>query len=603
MFSHWVTKSTLFLWLLLAVVAARADLVRAQQSSSFLLEFIYIDAAAGEAAAGHSAIKLGQSVFHYQFHSDGLLLLARQHWESFRYFYNDLSNRTLVVDAVPVSAQVYDNIQHAFLKTYIRQEVDLERRSRLMESQQFYRDCLSASGQVAIDGLGFFASTGKNGGSVAEELLLKVERGLGSGVLTTLLHSTEQVLLEGDNKNDTFFTVEEQAVAHKNRIALREALHILLQQKGLAPKGIVAQPKLVKEGADQFTQQLRLYQERTFQSILSLLKSERPDRGKALLVAIARYHAIAKSLATDTLYTLYPFQKIWSQRDRVDTTSLLTHLSVLLEEAEYFWQQTLQTFSVTAGEDLDFAYAMLEKYQARLRFYQLLASETIRYEDLFTTVGLPSLKGWTNKGGIRSKVFYEKQLQKTEEALQTLQEDLASKYGYDLFSKNCSTEIIAVINKSLIDEQGAVEALGGYFPPGQGISHVPFGLQDKIVSTFTIHSQHVYPAYRLRHLERLYEKEGGAIWLREGNTLTSTIYSPWEKDGYFLFFTDDQLLFRPFLGLANVCYTTLQTVAGVLTAPVDSGQRFSRGIDGFIFSLPEVFFFNIRKGSFQVIKK
>ena len=599
-----VKKGFLFLCLLLVVVAARANLVRAQQPSPSLLEFIYIDAAAGEAAAGHSAIKLGQSVFHYQFHSDGLLLLARQHWESFRYFYNDLSNRTLVVDSVPVSAAVYETIRQAFLETYVRQEIDLEQRSRLMESQQFYHGFLSANGLVALDGLGFFTSSReKSDATVAEELLQKIEGGLGSGSLAALLQTTEQALLEEQNNNDKSLAIEEQAAVSQGHIALREALHILLQKRGLEPNSLVGQPKLALEGAEPFTQQLLLFQERTFQSILNLLKSERQDRGTALLVAIARYHAIAKSLATDTLYTLYPFKQLWSQRERLDTAAPLDHLSVLLDEAEYFWLQTIQTFSVTADEDLDFAYGMLEKYQARLRFYQLLANNTIRYEDLFSTAGLPSLKGMTNGGGNRSKVFYEEQLRKTEEALSVLQENLASKYGYDLFSRNCSTELIAVINKSLIDEQGAVEALGGYFPPGQGISHVPFGLQDKIVSTFTIHSQHVYPAYRLRHLERLYEKEGGAIWLREGNTLTSTIYSPWEKDGYFLFFTDDQLLFRPFLGLANVCYTTLQTVAGVLTAPVDSGQRFSRGIDGFIFSLPEVFFFNIRKGSFQVIEK
>ena len=215
---NYVKKCSLFLCIFLVAVAARSNLVRAQQSSPFLLEFIYIDAAAGEAAAGHSAIKLGQSVFHYQFHPDGLLLLARQHWESFRYFYNDLSNRTLVVDAVPVSANVYENVQQAFLETYVRQEIDLERRSRLMESEAFYRGCLSEHGLVAIDGLGFFASTEKSDDRVADELLQKVEGGFGREALATLLQSTEQALLEEKNNNDKSFAIEEQAVVSKEHI-------------------------------------------------------------------------------------------------------------------------------------------------------------------------------------------------------------------------------------------------------------------------------------------------------------------------------------------------------------------------------------------------
>lgn len=603
MFSRIVQKCGLFLCIFLIAAAARSNPVRAQQSSPFLLEFIYIDAAAGEAAAGHSAIKLGQSVFHYQFHPDGLLLLARQDWESFRYFYNDLSNRTLVVDAVPVSAAVYEKIRQAFLKTYIKQEIDLEQRVRLIASEQFFQDCLTKNGRVAIDGLGFFAPETRTGGDAAEELLQQVERELGPGALVTLLQATERALLEGENDSGKSSAIEEQVAAVKERIALREALYILQQRKGVELKSLVGQPKLAAGKGRALTRQLLLYQERTAQSILHLLKSDRADRGTALLVAIARYHAIAQSLATDTLYTLYPFRKLWSQRDGADAAPPLAHLSVLREEAEYFWLQTLQTFSVTASENLDFAYAMLEKYQARLRFFQLLANDTIQYEDLFTIAGLPSLTGRAKVGVIRTKAFYAKQLAETQKTLHTQQEDLSNQYGYDLFSKNCSTELIAVINNSFVGEQGVVEALGGYFPPGQGISHIPFGLQDTIVSTFNIHSQQIYPAYRLRRLQRLYEKEGGQIWFREGNTLTSTIYLPWEKDGYFLFFTDDQLLFRPFLGLANICYGTLQTVAGVFTAPVDNGLRFSRGVDGFIFSVPEIFFFNIRKGSFQVIAR
>lgn len=55
------------------------------------IDFLYIDANAGEAAGGHTALRLGDSVFHYQFFPDDTFLLVRESWDSFRFLYNDRS--------------------------------------------------------------------------------------------------------------------------------------------------------------------------------------------------------------------------------------------------------------------------------------------------------------------------------------------------------------------------------------------------------------------------------------------------------------------------------------------------------------------------------
>jgi hypothetical protein len=55
------------------------------------------------------------------------------------------------------------------------------------------------------------------------------------------------------------------------------------------------------------------------------------------------------------------------------------------------------------------------------------------------------------------------------------------------------------------------------------------------------------------------------------------------------------------LGLGNIGYGIVHTAGGILTSPFDKGSRFLRGVNGILFSLPELLFFNIRKGSYQVI--
>jgi len=92
-----------------------------------------------------------------------------------------------------------------------------------------------------------------------------------------------------------------------------------------------------------------------------------------------------------------------------------------------------------------------------------------------------------------------------------------------------------------------------------------------------------------------------ALYLRECNTLTSTIYQPVTDDTPFIFFTDDIILVRPIYGISNAVYGLLSTAAGIFTLPFDRGRRSLKGLKGTIYSLPEIFFFNIRKGSFDYV--
>lgn len=54
-----------------------------QKSFAETLDYIYIDSSVDEAAGGHAAVRFGDSVFHFQYYSDGLFLLEKDQWTDF----------------------------------------------------------------------------------------------------------------------------------------------------------------------------------------------------------------------------------------------------------------------------------------------------------------------------------------------------------------------------------------------------------------------------------------------------------------------------------------------------------------------------------------
>ncbi|MGZ5018780.1 MAG: hypothetical protein ACXV8U_23680 [Methylobacter sp.] len=69
-----------------------------------------------------------------------------------------------------------------------------------------------------------------------------------------------------------------------------------------------------------------------------------------------------------------------------------------------------------------------------------------------------------------------------------------------------------------------------------------------------------------------------------------------------MFFTDDNVLLRPVFGLVNTAVGIGQSVYGLFSWPLlDSGNNLKSGATGILMSLPELFFFNMRKGSYKYL--
>lgn len=105
-------------------------------------------------------------------------------------------------------------------------------------------------------------------------------------------------------------------------------------------------------------------------------------------------------------------------------------------------------------------------------------------------------------------------------------------------------------------------------------------------------------------LAKLYEEEHPVrVFLRESNTLTSTLYPRNPRDSAFLFFTDDVVVTRPLFGAVNLLVGVATSAAGLARLPFDGGEMLWAGVRGTVFSLPELFFQNIRKGSFAYAER
>jgi hypothetical protein len=177
--------------------------------------------------------------------------------------------------------------------------------------------------------------------------------------------------------------------------------------------------------------------------------------------------------------------------------------------------------------------------------------------------------------------------------------DHARRSTYDLVTRNCVTELFREIELAL-----AGEAQGGFAhrPDATApLAFVPF-LAERAVRTHWRTGEHrTLLSYRRAAVAEQTAAPGGwRALLRESNTLTSALYEPHPGDSIFLFFTDDAGLARPLLGAANLTAGLVGSVAGLFRLPFDGGITVSRGLRGSAASVPELFFGNVRKGTFPL---
>jgi hypothetical protein len=358
------------------------------------------------------------------------------------------------------------------------------------------------------------------------------------------------------------------------------------------------------------TDVFRGYATQLTEALVRLPVSERPDWGYPMLVGMARLLALEISIDWGRLVFLDDFPE---DATTIAPDAVSRHAATLTQVRE--------------ERQADFL-------AARRAFFESPSREEIAFSELETTGNLlvdvdealvqnAPLRVYTaevvpTKSAIRSDWplpelsdvarGYTTAARQRESAYRAA---LAVLHHYDLFSHNCVTEIFRTMEPALTSvtsgaapnadavRAASTAALGGYVEWRRTLNFIPFLSAGAVGRAYRVSERVERPSSRRVKLEHMYQRETALrVDLRESNVLTARSYERSDDDPLFLFFTDDVVARRPLYGIANLAVGIGGTLAGVVLWPADRGATLRAALDGALFSLPELAFINIRKGSF-----
>ena len=581
-------------------------------------QFLYIDANVGGSSGGHSALRLDNTVYHFQYYPDGIFRLVRESWAHFRYIYNDLENRTIHIARIQLQLNDKIAIKKHLDYFYLIQSAHLERLQALNNDTKLIHDFYRNRRQISITGAGLFAFQ-KNPDEISSRIHTIITDTYGQDYLERNLkvldlELTEQPPVIVRLKKNIHITnraypenITVLTKTYSENRCKRTALQILDQSLPIDRNELTDMDDWNRSGemkglTENEYRKLEKYAKLLQTAVVHLPSSSRPDWGYPLLLATARLQAVMYSLMENRLFLLDPFPEADKSVDSNKVEKELTIISQLAERAHRTYQNIRREVFAAAALD-ERAYNRLEESAGRFAELERghLSGKTVRiaYGRLIPSrtaeIALPIPA--TTPGKIKEMLTaarFNKNLYHNK---------LKNCYPYNLVTRNCATELIRTLNAAFKNKNEIIRALGGSIVPGDDLSFIPFALFDLVRKRFRVAGVEVLPGFRKRMLSRLKQNNSRqtALYLRECNTLTSTIYQPVTDDTPFIFFTDDIILVRPIYGISNAVYGLLSTAAGIFTLPFDRGRRSLKGLKGTIYSLPEIFFFNIRKGSFDYV--
>ncbi|PJZ68659.1 hypothetical protein CH360_14760 [Leptospira perolatii] len=331
--------------------------------------------------------------------------------------------------------------------------------------------------------------------------------------------------------------------------------------------------------------------------IISAIQEDSFDWGASSLIAYARILAIDLSLNSGKLFFLVSYPE---SSGLISSTAIAEEKPSANQISEEVFGLALETWNFIFQKKIwkEDDYRLLEDVWNRDWELRTGLSRKIAVRNTFDKL-IPKLKGdYFPAFPIPPKDQLEKYLSISEEREKIYYDNLKNIYNFRILTRNCTTEIFDSMDRTLSDKEYS-GWLGEKVKPRRSFAFIPFLAYESVKDHWKFKSEEVALSYRRKKLQELALREPSwKVYLRESNTLSSTLYKSNEEDPPFLFFTDDIILVRPIYGLINISYAIGNGALGVLTLPFDKGKRLQNGLQSMFFSLPELFFFNIRKGSF-----
>ena len=594
------------------LLASLPPLATAQDGPS--VEYLYIEANEGGSSGGHVALRLGDDVFHFEHRAPGVLVLGRDEFEPFRFRYGVLQNRTIHVLRIPVSVET-----HALLATGFRHRLFLQARHLdVMESLRGDRTTLEEmlSVGLAVEGAGYFAADREVAYGPSADiaaLRARVEGAYGADFLDRRAEMLNARLAALDPRvmdlPEPPATGQAPAPAYsfpqryRDAATALEALQILRSARPLAPGALVSADPDDLPFAEADAQAAGRLSEALEDALVRLVASERPDWGGALMIGMARLAALGESRRHErwALLDMFPADPDAAPRRRPSRADLSAQA---LDDAGRARARARER--ILAPADGAFPEASFAAFELAVnRVSELRLAET---EDRAPRVLKPPIVP-SRPARIPTGEMDRQALTAGLEAVREREDVYAAgfrrRWGYNLITRNCVSEIFSEIDAAF--DGGAEESrarLGGRVEMDGSLNFIPVVSAAAVASSYPAVERLEMPSYRHAKVDQMYRDENPVtVFLRESNTLTSAIYRRNPDDSIFVFFTDDAVLARPLFGAVNLVVGLGASAVGLATLPVDGGATFWAGLKGALFSLPELFFQNIRKGSFEHVRR
>jgi hypothetical protein len=621
-------------------------------ASAASFDYLYVEASEGNSSGGHSAIQFGDEIYHYQHHDSGLIRLLRQEKQEFHFLYRFLQNRRIHLSHIEISEDTFNLLNEHFKLQFLAQDQQFKQLNNLYKDNVLLRRLLHKpdaddaflgadfSAVLRLNGVGLFYAEQEldnpkkdlhkkniNGmqfqsSLIIETLRKKIDQYYDQDYLS---HRREQIttriktlapahwptvspILSKDNFPPAIYSF---ADSYEDYLTGLVAIKVLMDAQPLQTDAFFVTHEHLTPEEKKVLEQLR------DQVTLSLLKSfttGRPDWGYASLVNIARIIAIDLSLQRGEWVFIDDFaiDSEWISTDQF--ADYAEQMQTQVNDAQVNLSQSRKALLNRDGLT-ESNYSKLE--MSANRYFELLNGKQHKAIRYFGEKALPtksiSLPNWLVPELTQQQLTFA--LSELDNYETKLLQEMAEQYGYNLITRNCVTELFRTIDLAFLQQnkvdieqskqfemltEESTNRLGGYI--SAAYNFIPFVSFQSVQDRYNVTKIEALNSYRNQQLEKLYARNNGLInVLRESNTFTSTSYNYNTDDSFFIFFTDDNLLFRPVFGLFNTAAGIGQSVFGLLSWPFDTGKNLKSGTTGVLMSLPELLFFNIRKGSYKYL--
>ncbi len=612
---------SLFFILITSSFAGDLDNKPDTATSPWLLQYLYINANEDQASGGHTALRINNEIYHFQF-EDGLLKMTRDNWYDFQVSYRGFQNRSIFASQMSVTYEAFEKISHTFHAHYLNQQRQLKILADTKADAALLQKLILKE-TIKVPALGFYANNAEPhilplpdehifqqlkhrsqdlyGEDFIQQKRLEVQRQISELSVQAL-----QVTATDFEFSRRYLSSYSFHARYHDLINLDAALAMLESPRAVAPERLISVElagetyRLDEKDLQKITQAI----EDLSQSLLSQLNHSHSSWGHSFLLNLARLGSLQYSL--DNLH--------WASLNTQGENALHVnispqfrdHLPKTQELTLASWQKIKQSWQ----ESLSWNEADFLRLESLSNHLHALETAMDGASDIYLPYShrIPVMSADIVPvlipmaiGNIATEQSQRLQRQFNQSYADSLQFS-GDAMAYSLLSNNCVTALFELLHTAFLDDDSQAsdqlqlieEALGGFIAP----KPVPFLSAQQVVEHWNISENIIYPSSRLALLQQKNHEEA-SLWqsLRESTTLGSTVYFPDESDSIFLFFTDDVIWSRPIAGAFNLITGAGAAIGGILALPFDQGKTFNRGLKGMLFSLPELAFFNIRKGS------